>query len=794
MKTSYNFLKRYVDIDVTPEVLCDKMVMAGFEVEEIIDTSLTMQNVVVGKITDIKKHEDSDHLQICQVNVGKETVQIVTGASNVFVGATVPAALDNSLLPNGMKIKKGKLRGVESLGMMCSGEELNLKEEDFKGAGVYGILILDDKYEAGTDMREVLGLNDFIIDFKITANRPDCNSIIGIAREAAAVLNKEFKLPKTEYTVTKENINDYIKVENQNYELCPRYMGKIVNNIRIGESPEWLKVALKASGMRPINNIVDITNFVMLETGQPMHAFDLRELTDNKIIVRNAKAGETITLLDGKEAALQEEMLVIADGVKPSCLAGVMGGEDSGIKDDTKAVFFECAKFKRDSVRRTAKAVGVRTESSSRYEKGTDIYNVEYAMNRALSLIYELNAGDIADGTIDLNQGLPALRTVKTSVNKINALLGLTIEGEKMCEILNSLLIETTLDGDTLTSKIPSFRDDIEFTADIAEEVMRLYGYDHIVGTKIKGDAIMGGKGDKLGLQAELRKLLTALGLYEIYTYSFIAKGETEKLGLDSSNAITILNPLGEEYSVMRTQLISSMLGVLSTNINHGITDGAFFEISKRFIPKALPLTEQPEEKTTLSLGMFGEGEDFFTLKGVVEAVLKALGVKDAEFEAENLPTYLHPGRAATVTANGEVLAVIGEVHPKTADKFDISKKCYVAEIYVDKLEGVQKDLIIYKPLPKFPAVSRDLALICDATLPVGKMNTAIKRGGGKLLEAVKLFDVYQGSQIEEGKKSVAYNITLRSENETLTDEQIERTVNKILKELKNIGAELRMQ
>ncbi len=793
MKTSYNFLKRYVDIDVEPKVLCDKMVMAGFEVEEIIDTSLSMNNVVVGKITDIKKHEDSDHLQICQVNVGNETVQIVTGASNVFVGATVPVALDNSLLPNGTKIKKGKLRGVESLGMMCSGEELNLKEEDFKGAGVYGILIMDDSYKAGTDMREVLGLNDFIIDFKITANRPDCNSIIGIAREAAAVLGKEFKLPKTEYKTTTDKLENYIKVENQNFELCPRYMGKIVTNIRIAESPEWLKVAIKASGMRPINNIVDITNFVMLETGQPMHAFDLRELENNQIIVRNAKAGETLTLLDGKVAELSKEMLVIADGKKPSCLAGIMGGEDSGIKDDTKGVFFESAKFKRDSVRRTAKAVGVRTESSSRYEKGTDIYNVEYAMNRALSLIYELNAGDIADGTVDLNEGLPAARTLKTSVNKINALLGLTISGEKMCEILNSLLIETTLDGDTLTSKIPSFRDDIEFTADIAEEVMRLYGYDHIIGTAIRGDAVMGGKGAKLSLQTELRKLLTALGLYEIYTYSFIAKGETEKLGLNNEQLVTILNPLGEEYSVMRTQLISSMLGVLSTNINHGATDGAFFEISKRFIPKALPLAEQPDEKTTLSIGMFGENEDFFTLKGAVETVLTALDVKDAEFEAEALPVYLHPGRAATVKYNDEVIAVLGEVHPKTAEKFDISKKCYVAEIYIDKFEKAEKTLKIYKPLPKFPAVSRDLALICDASLPVGKINAAIKRGGGKLLETVKLFDVYQGSQIEEGKKSVAYNFTLRSENETLTDEQIERTVNKILKELKQIGAELRM-
>ena len=793
MKTSYNFLKRYVDIDVTPQVLCDKMVMAGFEVEEIIDTSLTMQNVVVGKITDIKKHEDSDHLQICQVNVGNETTQIVTGADNIFVGATVPVALDNSLLPNGTKIKKGKLRGVESFGMMCSGEELNLKEEDFKGAGVYGILIMDDSFAAGTDMRDVLGLNDFIIDFKITANRPDCQSIIGIAREAAAVLNKEFKLPSTDYSSIGEEINNYISVENQNFELCPRYMGKIVKNIRINESPEWLKVALRASGMRPINNIVDITNFVMLETGQPMHAFDLRELTDKKIIVRNAKEGETITLLDSKEAMLSPEMLVIADGKKPSCLAGVMGGEDSGIKYDTKAVFFECAKFKRDSVRRTAKAVGVRTESSSRYEKGTDIYNVEYAMNRALSLIYELNAGDIVDGTIDLNEGLPALRTLKVSVNKINALLGLEISGDKMVEILNSLLIKTTIDGDTLSCSIPSFRDDIEFTADIAEEVMRLYGYDHIVGTPLRGEALKGGKWPKIAVKEDLRNLLTSLGLYEIYTYSFIAKGETEKLGLKDQNLVTILNPLGEEYSVMRTQLISSMLGVLSTNINHGILEGSFFELSKRFIAKELPLKEQPCELNSLSIGIYGEQEDFYILKGVVQKVLESLGVTDAEYSAEDLPSYLHPGRGAKAIKDGKVLAVLGEVHPKTAENFEVTKKAYVAEIYIDLLEDNVKELKIYKPLPKFPAVSRDLALICDASTTVGTLNVAIKRGGGKLLENLTLFDVYTGSQIEEGKKSVAYNITLRSESETLTDEQIERTVNKILKELKKVGAELRM-
>ena len=792
MKISYNFLKRYVNIDVTPQVLCDKMVMAGFEVEEIIDTSLTMQNVVVGKILEIKKHEDSDHLQICKIDVKNEVLQIVTGADNIFEGAIIPVALDNSLLPNGMKIKKGKLRGVESNGMLCSGEELNLKEEDYKGAGVHGILILDDNLNIGTDMREVLGLNDFIIDFKITANRPDCNSIIGIAREAAAVLNKDFIEPKLEYKTSNEKLENYITVENKFLELCPRYMGKIVTNIRIKESPEWIKTALKASGMRPINNIVDITNFVMLETGQPMHAFDLRELEDNKIIVRNANKGETLTLLDGKEALLKEDMLVIADGKKPSCLAGIMGGENSGIKNDTKAVFFESAKFKRDSVRRTAKAVGVRTESSSRYEKGTDIYNVEFAINRALSLIYELDAGDIANGTVDINNGLPALRTLKASVKKINELLGLEIAASTMVEILNSLLIKTTLEQDTLICEIPSFRDDIEFTADIAEEVMRLYGYDHIKGEAIKADVVMGGMSNRLSLINDLKNLLTSLGLYEIYTYSFIAKGATEQLGLSADNAITILNPLGEEYSVMRTQLISNMLNVLSTNINRGILNAEFFEISKRFIPKALPLKEQPDELNTISIGLTGADEDFYSLKGIVENVLEYLGVNNAEYINENLPPYLHPGRAANVMKDGLLLATLGEVHPKTAEKFDIDKKCYVAEIYLEHLEANKKELKIYNPLPKFPAVSRDLALICEASTPVGKLNAAIKRGGGKLLEALSLFDVYTGSQIESGKKSVAYNLTLRSANETLTDEQIERVINKILKELKNEGAHLR--
>lgn len=793
MLVSYNLLKNYVDIDIPAPVLAEKMVMVGFEVEEMTDLSKTMQNVVVGKITKITPHENSDHLQICQVDIGDGTVQIVTGAQNVFEGATVPVAKDKSLLPDGTKITKGKLRGVESCGMLCSGGELGLSAGDFKNAEVNGIMIMDDCYAPGTDMREILGLYDYVIDFKITANRPDCQSVIGIAREAAAVLNKPFKLPATPLAKESDDINDYISVEVKNYDLCPRYMGAVVKNIKIAPSPKWLADALKKSGIRSINNIVDITNFVMLETGQPMHAFDLRELEDNKIIVRNAAKGESIELLDGKVANLSPEMLVIADGKKPSCLAGVMGGAGSGIKDDTTAVFFECAKFARDSIRKTAKAVGVRTESSARYEKGTDIKNVEYALNRALSLICELEAGEVVCGRVDKNRGIENDRTLEVSVNKINALLGLEIPGEKMKEILNSLLIQTKLSGDTLTCLIPSFRSDIEFTADIAEEVIRLYGCDHIVGTALRTENTLGGYLPKLELQRKLKKYMTALSLNEIYTYSFIAKGETEKLGLSSDKAITILNPLGEEYSVMRTQLVSSMLRVIATNANRGNEQGEYFELSKRFIPKSLPLTEQPDELSTVCIGLFGENKDFYELKGIVQQTLEFLGCKNTKYVAQNLPPYMHPGRSACVYEGEKLAAVLGEIHPLTAAAFDIPKKCLVAEIYLDLFENRKKEIEIYKPLPKFPAVTRDLALICARDLQVGDMLDAIKQGAGKLLESAQLFDVYTGEQIDSDKKSVAFKLVLRSANETLTEQTVDGAVKKVLESLKKIGANLRI-
>ncbi len=796
MLISLNWLKSYVDIDVPVDELCDRMVMAGFEVESITDLSESMRNVVVGRIQQLEKHPDADKLQICQIDIGAaEPVQIVTGADNVFVGAYVPACLHDSLLPNGMHIKKGKLRGVPSNGMLCSGEELCLKESDYPGAEVYGILIMDDKYPVGTDMREVLHLNDIVIDFKITANRPDCQSVLGVAREIAVVLKKPFNAPVPTYKTVGGDINKEISVTVHDSDLCPRYMGRVVKNLRIAPSPDWMKQALKAAGMRPINNIVDITNFVMLETGQPMHAFDMRHVAGPEIHVRRAFKDETITTLDGKVHTLTEDMLVIADKDVPSCLAGIMGGENSEIEADTTDLFLESAKFRRDSVRRTSRALGIRTESSGRFERGLDIMGAEYAMERALQLIYELDAGDIIDGVIDVNDGLPAMRTITVDAQSINDLLGVQVPFTTMVEILNSLHIETSLDADNrLTCKIPSFRDDIEGRADLAEEVMRIYGYDHIVGTPMRGAVVRGNKLPERIKTDKIKRLLIAAGMYEIATYSFISSKAVDTLLLAENDlrrkAITLLNPLGEEYSTMRTQLLTSMLTVLSTNFNRKIPAARFFEASKVFKPKALPVTEQPDEVPTLSIGMYGDKEDFFTLKGIVETVFAAFDV--AVSYTASAETYLHPGRQAAALLNGEQVAVLGEVHPDVAAKYDLETRVYVAEIDISKLFATEKAAIIYKPLPRFPAVERDLALLCDADMPVAEIADTIRKAGGKLLETVTLFDVYQGSQIEAGKKSVAFSLAFRSNEGTLTDEQIEPAFKRIFRDLNEKGCILR--
>ena len=795
MKISLNTLKYYVDINVPVEELCDKMVMAGFEVESIESEGDKLVNVVVARIVDIKPHEDSDHLQICQMDIGKEEpIQIVTGAQNIKVGDLVPAALDDSYLPNGMHIVKGKLRGVPSNGMLCSGEELCLTEADYEGASVHGILILKETHPVGTDMREVLGLDDYIIDFKITANRPDCNCFIGVAKEIGVVLGTEFKAPVPTYKTVGGDIKDYISIDVQNFDLCPRYIGRVVKNLRIKESPDWMQKTLLASGMRPINNIVDITNFVMLETGQPLHAFNYNDLEGKKIIVRNAKEGESITTLDGKDYNLTPDMLVIADGEKPSCLAGIMGGKESEIENDTKDLFLESAKFRRDNIRHTGRALGIRTEASGRYEKGIDIVNTQYASERALQLIYDLDAGDIIDGVIDCNQGLPEDKIITVTTDKIMELIGVDVPDEKIVEILNRLGLNTTINGKEITCRVPSIRDDIEGRADLAEEVMRIYGYDHIVGTPMRGTVVRGKLLPERIKTNKIKKLLNGAGAYEIATYSFIASKAIDTLNLaqddERRNQIKILNPLGDEYSVMRTQLTTSMLTVLATNINKKIADGRFFEISKRFVPKALPLTEQPEELATLSIGIYGKDEDFFTLKGIIEAICKLMGAH-TQYERSAEP-YLHPGRQAKVLANNKNIGVFGEVHPSVAGDYGIDCRVYVAEIKLDVLLGIEKRKTVYKPLPKFPAVERDFAMLVDKDVPVGTLERAISSGAGRLCEKIELFDVYEGAQIPDGKKSVAFSVWLRSQDSTLTDKEIDEANAKIIKKLESVGAELR--
>ena len=795
MKISLNHLKTYVDINVSVNELCDRMVMAGFEVESIEGQGDNLVNVVTAKIEAIAPHENSDHLQICQMNVGKnELIQIVTGAQNISVGDIVPAALDDSYLPNGAHIVAGKLRGVVSNGMLCSGEELCLTEADYEGASVNGILILKKDTPIGVDMREILGLDDYIIDFKITANRPDCNCFLGVAKEVSVVLGTAYNPPVPKYETAGENISDYIDVKVENYDLCPRYIGRVVKNLKIGPSPAWMQKAISASGMRPINNIVDITNFVMLETGNPMHAFNYDDLSNKQIIVRNAKEGETITTIDGTECKLTPDMLVIADGEKPSCLAGIMGGKESEIEDDTKNLFLEAAKFRRDNIRHTGRSLGIRTEASGRFEKGIDIINTEYAMERALQLIYELNAGEIIEGALDRHNGLPEDKILNVKISDILALLGVQIPRDTVISILNSLGLNAVADGDNLTCKIPSIRDDIEGRADLAEEVMRIYGYDHIVGTAMKGEVARGRKLPERIKADMLKSLLCASGANEITTYSFISSSALDTLRLSADdkrrNAIKLINPLGDEYSVLRTQLVTSMLTVLATNINRKITDGRFFEVSKLFIPKALPLTEQPIEAPALSIGIYGKDEDFFTLKGIIEDIMKLFGAH-TQYERSAEP-FLHPGRQATVKANNKAAAVLGEVHPSVAATYGIDTRVYVAEVNLDVLYSINKRKTVYKPLPKFPAVERDFAMLCDKDIPVGKLEQAIISGGSRLLEKVELFDVYKGSSIAEGKKSVAYTMTLRAADRTLTVEECDRAVNKVLKELANIGAELR--
>lgn len=791
MDLSIRWLKDYVDIgDISMRDFSEAMSMSGSKVEGWTTEFEDVKNVVVGKILSVELHPDSDHLVICQLDVGQqEPVQIVTGASNVHVGDMVPAALHKSQLPNGVKITKGKLRGVMSNGMMCSIAELNLTKGDFPYAAEDGIFLLQEDCQVGQDIASAIGCNDTCVEFEITPNRPDCLSVLGLAREAAVTFGKELKMHTPQVKGCGGDIHDYLSVEVRNPQLCPRYTAKVVKNVKIGPSPRWMRERLRASGVRPIDNIVDITNYVMLEYGQPMHAFDIEYVKDHKIIVRNAVSGETIQTLDGVDRTLSEDMLVIADSEKASAVAGVMGGEHSGINENTHTVVFESACFKGSSVRITAKKLGMRTESSGRFEKGLDAQNCLPAVMRACELVELLGAGEVVDGVIDVDNTNYQPTRIHLDADWTNRFLGTDIPKEQMVKILTDLQFQ--MEGDEII--VPSFRSDVEHKADIAEEIARFYGYNNIPTTIAKGSP-EGGYNEYQKFERVVNQNMLAQGMYEIMTYSFVSPKQYDKIRLPKDDpkrqSVVIRNPLGEDTSIMRTNAIPSMMDILSKNYNNRNGAVSLYEIGNEYIPVEGELL--PDEVPNLVLGMYGDDKDFFTLKGVVENLLDTLAIREYDVDAKSDDPTFHPGRCAVLSKDGEEFGIIGEVHPLVCANYGINTRVYVGKLKLRKLFAMMDTQRSYVPMPKFPASTRDLALLCDDALPVMTMEKAIKAAAGKILEKIELFDVYKGSQIAEGKKSVAFNISMRASDRTLTDEEVNGAMSKILKALEELGAQIR--
>ena len=790
------WLSDYVTLDTTVKDFCAAMTMSGSKVEVATEEGSEIKNVVVGKLLSVVPHENSDHLVVCQVDVGQEQpIQIVTGAPNVKAGDIVPVALCGAELPNGVKIKKGKLRGVESNGMLCSLGELGLTVHDFPYAIADGIFLIQEDCQIGQDIHEAIGLNDTSVEFEITSNRPDCLSVTGLAREAAATYHVPLNLKKPTFQGIDGNIQDALQVEIQNKEKCPRYAAGIVKNVKIAPSPRWMRERLRASGVRPINNLVDITNYVMLEYGQPMHAFDLRYVKDGKIVVRNAAEGETITTLDGVTRTLSPEMLVIADAEKPIAVAGVMGGEYSGIMEDTNTVVFESAYFEPVQVRRTAKKLGMRTDASARYEKGLDPEGCLRTLERAFELVELLGAGEPVRTHIDLNYNQKQRNRIPFDPDWINKFLGTDISREEMCDTMKMLEIE--VDGDTCIS--PSFRIDLERPADLAEEVARIYGYNNIPSTVIKGIA-NASLTPKQKFRRTLENATVAVGCYGILTYSFISPKYFDKIALpaDSSlrKTVVISNPLGEDTSVMRTTTLPSMLETLSLNYKNRNAAVALYEIGKEYLPTAPD--KLPEEPDRLTIGMYGDDADFFTLKGMVETILETAGLHDCTYKACGTDApfdeicALHPGRSAVIYAGETPIGYLGEVHPTVQKNYDIGTRTYVAKLLIDEMQPLAQTEITYQPLPKFPAITRDLSLVCADEVPVGDLQAAMKNAVGNILEQITLFDVYKGEQIAAGMKSVSFSIRMRSHEGTLTDEQADAAMKRVLKALKEHGATLR--
>ena len=787
MKLNRKWLhEEFVDLSsVSDKEYVEKLTVFGQKVETYERMDAEIKNVVVGKVLSIVRHTNSDHMWVCQIDVGQEEpVQIVTGAQNVHEGDLVPAALHNSWLPGGIHITKGKLRGEKSNGMLCSFAELGLTQNDLPGAYADGIWILNDEdCKPGDDINLVIGNDDTVVDFEITNNRPDCYSIIGLARESAAAFGMQMKHHEPVVKGSDAgSIYDHLDVEVPATELCNRYSSRMVANVKIAPSPKWLRQRLRANGVRPINNIVDITNYVMLEYGQPMHAFDYRYVSSGKIVVREAEEGEILTTLDGNVRNLKAGMLVIADDNKAIGLAGIMGGENSEITDDTTMVVFESANFNGTSIRQTALALGMRTDASGKFEKNIDPMMTVPAVQRACELVELLECGDVLNGTIDVINYVPQPKTLPLECDKINRLLGTEISKEDMVKYLN--LLEVPVDGDTI--QVPSFRPDLNLMADIAEEIGRSYGYNEIPTTAFK-TSTQGGYSPEMKLEAKTGTLCRGLGYSEIITYSFVSPAIFDQIRLPADsklrNAMRIQNPLGEDTSIMRTIALPSMMEILSRNNAYHNKAVKLYEIAKIYLPVEGQVL--PEEPKMLLLGTYGANETFFTLKGELEAIFAGLRLKKASYAAvKDNPSY-HPGRCAKVTIDGMDVGVMGQVHPLVAKNYGIDVDVYCAEINFTKLLNCLLPDATYTPLPKYPSVWRDLSLICDEEITVAQAEDVINAAAGKLLRSVKLFDIYRGVGVPEGKKSMAFSLELRADDRTLTDTDSEGVVTKVLTALK---------
>ena len=804
MNTSLSWIKTYVpDLDVTAQEYTDAMTLTGTKVEGFTELDADLDKIVIGQIDKIEKHPDADKLIICQVNIGTESVQIVTGAPNVKEGDKVPVVLDGGrvagghdgkMTPGGIKIKKGKLRGVESFGMMCSIEELGSTREMYPEAPEYGIYIFPEDAVVGESAVKALGLDDVVFEYEITSNRVDCYGVLGIAREAAATFQKQFCPPIVEVKENDEKASDYVKVTVEDPELCPRYCARVVKNVKIGPSPKWMQRCLASNGIRPINNLVDITNYVMEEFGQPMHAYDLDTIANQEIVVRRAGKDEKFVTLDGQERIMDENVLMICDGEKAVGISGIMGGENSMITDDVKTVLFEAACFDGTSIRLSSKRIGLRTDASGKFEKGLDPNNAQAAIDRACQLMEELGAGEVVGGMVDVCSETREPSRVKFEPEKINKLLGTSLTKEEMIDYLGR--VELAYDEKTDEIVAPTFRQDIHCNADVAEEVARFYGYDKIPMTLPTGEATTGKLPFKLRIQEVARDIAEYCGFSEGMSYSFESPKVFDKLCIpedsDLRKVITISNPLGEDYSIMRTSTLNGMLASLSTNYNRRNKDVRLYELGNIYLPKSLPVTELPDERTMFTLGMYGKG-DFFDMKGVCEEFFEKIGMKKkVTYDPNSGKPFLHPGRQANMIYEGKVVGYLGEVHPAVADNYSIGEKAYIAVIDIlDVLEfaGFNHK---YTGIAKYPAVTRDLSLVVPHAVLAGQIEEIFDQRGGNILESYQLFDIYEGAQIEKGFKSMAYSLVFRAHDKTLGENEISAAMKKIMNGLNGLGIELR--